>query len=167
MVSSGPKAEMATELPATRADHRDAIVRLLYCYAECMDRGDFEAVGALFASGEISAEGSGVVATGHEQVRKLYEHTTRRYEDGTPKSQRLHLEPDRRGFAPDDETATARSRFTVLQAVPGAIALQPIIAGRYEDAFARVGATWHFSRRHMIVDLVGDLSQHLLIDLGD
>jgi hypothetical protein len=39
--------------------------------------------------------------------------------------------------------------------------LQPIIAGRYVDRFERDGLGWHFSERRFLVDLTGDLSQHL------
>jgi len=41
--------------------------------------------------------------------------------------------------------------------------LQPIVAGRYHDEFRRA-VHWSFARRHMIVDLVGDLAQHLLFE---
>jgi hypothetical protein len=43
------------------------------------------------------------------------------------------------------------------------VPLQPIIAGRYHDEFRR-DVQWRFTRRHMIVDLVGDLSRHLLFE---
>jgi hypothetical protein len=53
----------------------------------------------------------------------------------------------------------------VLQAVPGELALQPIIAGRYHDEFERHADAWRFSKRHMIPDLVGELGHHLLFEL--
>jgi hypothetical protein len=39
--------------------------------------------------------------------------------------------------------------------------LQPIVAGRYLDRFARVDGAWRFAERRILVDLVGDLSRHL------
>jgi hypothetical protein len=45
-----------------------------------------------------------------------------------------------------------------------ALPLQPIISGRYRDQFARGEQGWHFTRREMYVDLLGDMSQHLLYD---
>jgi len=53
----------------------------------------------------------------------------------------------------------------VLQATD-ALPLQPIITGRYRDRFARddVGG-WRFAERRFFVDLVGDLREHLTIDL--
>ena len=63
------------------------------------------------------------------------------------------------------DVATARSYFTVLQATPD-LPLQPIIAGSYHDEFARVDGAWRFSDRLIIVDLVGDLSQHMRMGEG-
>jgi hypothetical protein len=100
-----------------------------------------------------------------DEVLALYRSSTRRYEDdGTPKTKHvttnLIIDADT-----DEGTATCRSYFTVLQAVPGSLGLQPIVAGRYRDRFARVDGSWRFAARHMIVDLVGDVSQHLLIEI--
>ena len=82
------------------------------------------------------------------------------YDDGTPRSKHvitnLLIEVDaERG------TGTCRSYFTVFQQTD-TLALQPIVAGRYRDEFTRVDHVWRFTRREMIVDLTGDLSQHLL-----
>ncbi|MEI6701242.1 MAG: nuclear transport factor 2 family protein, partial [Actinomycetota bacterium] len=62
-------------------------------------------------------------------------------------------------------TGRASSYFTVLQAVPGLLPLQPIIAGRYRDQFEQVDGQWRFTARHVTVDLMGDLSAHLKIEL--
>ena len=45
--------------------------------------------------------------------------------------------------------------------------LQPIIAGRYRDTFHRIDGRWWFDTRKMFVDLMGDLSHHLLFELKD
>ena len=120
-------------------------------------------MGQLFADGVITAEGAPLETRGADEVVALYRATTRRYDDdGTPKTKHVttNLIID-----VDGDAATCRSYFTVLQAVPGSIGLQPIVAGRYRDRFACVDGAWRFAARHMIVDLVGDLSRHLLIDL--
>ena len=44
--------------------------------------------------------------------------------------------------------------------------LQPIVSGRYRDTFVRSGHDWHFDRRHIIVDHVGDVREHLTFDLS-
>ncbi len=146
-------------------DPRLAIANLLYTYAERIDRGDFEGVAELFADAEITAEGSDAVTRGKEAVAAQYRQTTRRYPDGTPRTQHLVTNPI---IEVDEQSgsARARSQFTVLQAVDGELALQPVIAGRYHDTFVLEDDAWRFSHRHMIVDLVGDLSRHLLFELG-
>ena len=140
-----------------------AIANLVYRYAELMDEGDFNAVAELFRHGEITVEGGGKPTSGADQVRRMYEGWTRRYPDGTPRTKHvttnLIIEVDE-----DRDRATCRSYFTVLQQTP-ALALQPIIAGRYRDRFERVEGQWQFAERHMITDLIGDVSHHLLQSL--
>ena len=58
------------------------------------------------------------------------------------------------------DRAEARSYFTVFQALPD-FPLQPIIAGRYHDAFERVDGVWRFADRLILSDLIGHLSRHL------
>lgn len=65
---------------------------------------------------------------------------------------------------PDSNAATARSRFTVYQATDS-LPLQPIIVGDYEDDLELVDDRWVFRRRIMRPVLLGNLSQHLLIEL--
>ncbi len=145
---------------------REAITDLVYAYAERIDVGDFEGVADLFAEAELTFEGFTQGRPGREKILAMYEASTRRYDDGTPKTKHVmtnvvvEVGDDRR-------SATARTYFTVLQAVPGVFSLQPIIAGRYRDAFTHTDGSWRFSHRHMLVDLVGDLSQHMLGDVPD
>jgi len=144
----------------------DEIAALVYAYADRIDGGDFAGVADLLADAEITAEGTDRRWRGRDQVLRLYESGTRRHADGTPRTKHvttnLVVEVDERAG-----TATARSYYTVLQAVPGELALQPIVAGRYRDRFERAGARWRFAGRHMVVDLVGDLGHHLLFDLEE
>ena len=46
------------------------------------------------------------------------------------------------------------------------VALQPIVVGRYLDRFALDTGGWHFTERIADVEMVGDVSDHLLIDPG-
>jgi 3-phenylpropionate/cinnamic acid dioxygenase small subunit len=144
-------------------DHHREIEDLLYEYAERIDAGDFAGVGRLFARGQIVASSINRVFRGEDEVRGMYEMATRRYEDGTPHTQhlmsnvRIQLDADGRG-------ASADLRFTVFQALPD-FPLQAIIAGRYEDRFARDEQGWYFTERKMKPELMGDLSRHLLISL--
>lgn len=141
------------------------ITELIYTYAERIDDGDFAGVAELFADGAITFDGDDRGRRGRDEVLALYERTTRRYPDGTPRTKHVTTNVVVR-VAPGGSTATARSYFTVLQAVPGELALQPVVAGRYRDRFARGPAGWHFTQRHISVDLLGRLGHHLLFDLA-
>ncbi len=146
------------------ADSAREIENLLYTYAERIDAGDFDGVAELFRHGRICGQEDGppeTVFEGEAAVRKLYGFSTRRYDDGTPKSK--HLTTNAIIEVDDDAgTATSRSYYTVLQATDD-LPLQPIITGRYRDTFHRVDGAWCFDTRTMYVDQVGDLSQHLLL----
>jgi hypothetical protein len=141
-----------------------AVTALLVAYTERIDAGDFEGLADLLAGAELTFEGQPGSVHGRDAIAALYAGTTRRYPDGTPRTKHLVtnvvVEPD------GEDRASARSYFTVLQAVEGALPLQPVVAGRYRDRFARTGDTWAFTARHIAVDLVGDVRHHLLIDLG-
>ena len=141
---------------------RDQITNLIYRYAELIDDGDFAGVGELLGRAELTFEGYTTAVTGAEAVAGLYTSTTRRFDDGTPATKHVMTNVI---VEVDGEQASSRSYFTVLQAVPGELGLQPVIAGRYRDRFIRENDTWRFSAMHVIVDLVGDLSSHLLTEI--
>lgn len=143
-------------------DSARAVENLVYAYAERIDAGDLAGVGELFRHGRIEAA-PGVVITGADEVRRLYESTVRLHDDGTPRTRHVTtnvaVEVDEAAG-----TALARSSYTVFQQTDD-LALQAIVIGRYEDTFHQVDGHWCFDTRTMFVDLKGDLSQHLLIDL--
>ena len=85
-----------------------------------------------------------------------------RADPGTPKTRHLVLNPIIEIDA-DAATATARSTFCVLQATDR-IPLAPIVVGRYYDSFARDSTGWYFTERIADVEMVGDVSDHLLFD---
>jgi 3-phenylpropionate/cinnamic acid dioxygenase small subunit len=95
---------------------------------------------------------------GADAVRDVYERTVRRHSDGTPRTRHLTTNAVVE-VAPDGRTARCRSVFVVLQATD-ALALQPIVAGRYDDRFARGPDGWRFSHRHIVVERTGVLREH-------
>ena len=145
------------------------VEHLLYRYAEAIDAGDFGAVGELFRHGRIYAAaespdtGPITVAEGAEAVTELYRSLVIVYDDGTPRTR--HLVSN--AIIDVDEglgSATGRSSYTVFQgSSDDSPALQPIVIGRYEDTFHRIGGTWWFASGTMHVDLTGDLSRHLRV----
>ena len=141
-----------------------AITNLIYAYAERIDEGDFAGVAEVFEYATLSFEGFGEAISGRDVIEKLYTNTTRRYDDGTPRTK--HVMTNVIVEVGDDGThASSRSYFTVLQAVPGALSLQPVIAGRYRHTYEKVEGRWRVATMHVIIDLTGELGHHMLIDL--
>ena len=143
----------------------EAITKLIYTYAERIDAGDFAGVADVFAHATLTFEGFGDAVTGRDAIASLYARTTRRYEDGTPRTKHVmtNVMVD---VADDEETASSRSYFTVLQAVTGELALQPVIAGRYRHTYTRTEGRWEVATMHITIDLFGDLGHHMLFDLA-
>ena len=143
-------------------DDARLIENLLYTYAERIDAGDLEGVAELFRHGAIAAPTEGSLVEGYEGALALYQGATRIYPDtGTPKTRHITTNAI---IDVNGDTATSRACYTVVQGTDD-FPLQPIISGRYHDSFHKVDGEWCFKRREMYVDLVGDLSAHLLIDL--
>ena len=143
------------------------IANLLYSYAEFMDCGDFAGAADLFrharlrVGGEGGPDGAGTVDS--DTMLSLWRGMVIVYPDGTPRTKHVITNPIIE--AGPDGTARCRSYYTVLQKA-GDAPLRPIITGRYQDEFEKVDGEWRFSRRHMGIDQIGDVSLHLLIDLG-
>ncbi|WP_319445780.1 MULTISPECIES: nuclear transport factor 2 family protein [unclassified Mycobacterium] len=133
-----------------------AVTELLYRYGELIDAGDFDGVGTLLGRGSFMG------VSGASGIAKLFAATTRRFPafDNTPRTRHLVLNPI---VDVDGDAAAARSTFCVVQQTE-TVALQPIVVGRYADTFARDGAGWHFTERMVDIQMIGDVSDHLLID---
>lgn len=133
---------------------------LMYQYARLIDAGDFDGVGNLFAAGAVALADGTVIAEGAEAVTALYEATTLRHADGTPRTRHLVtnqvIDIDEGGG-----TARATSDFLVVQLADGGEPLTVVAAGRYDDRFVRDGGRWRFAERRMSPQLFGDVSRHL------
>ena len=140
------------------------ISNLIYEYARLIDLGDFEGIGELFKRGKIVFKDSEQITeiSGSKGIKELYEKTTRRYDDGTP---RTHHATTNITLVIDGNSAFSSSYFTVFQQLDN-FPLQPIITGSYEDIFLYEEDEWHFQTREIKVSLVGDISQHILIPLS-
>ena len=148
------------------ADDAREIENLLHLYAERIDAGDLEGVADLFAHGRVAASAEAPPEQGfhgRERVLALYRGSMRIYDDGSPHTKHVTTNSIVEVDA-GEETASARSYYTVFQQLDD-LPLQPIICGRYHDSFHRIDGRWWFDTRVMFVDLVGDLSHHLLYDL--
>jgi hypothetical protein len=134
------------------------ISALVLGYAERLDVGDFEGVAALFADATYRAvTPDGIVSQqGADEVLAIMRALIRTY-DGIPATKHVTTNLV---IASDGDAATCRSYFTVFQGLPD-FALQPVVAGRYHDEFARAAGGWRFTDRLIYTDLVGDVSRHL------
>jgi 3-phenylpropionate/cinnamic acid dioxygenase small subunit len=145
------------------AEDKFAVTELLYRYAELIDAGDFDGVGALLSRATFGGAGPQGVS-GAEKIAKLFAATTRRYPEhgNTPRTRHLVLNPN---VDVADSTATARSTFCVVQNTE-TVPLQPIVVGRYSDTFSCDDTGWYFTSRRVDVEMIGDISAHLMVDPG-
>jgi 3-phenylpropionate/cinnamic acid dioxygenase small subunit len=141
-----------------------AITSLMFRYAECVDTADFDGIAELFEHGRITNEGVEGAIEGPDAVRKLYQRTNRVHDDGTTRTRHINANP----IVDIDEVAgeaIARPVFVVFQQT-AVLPLQPIVSGRYRDTFVRHDNAWRFDCRHMVVEHVGDVREHLTFDLS-
>jgi hypothetical protein len=135
-----------------------AIENLIVRYSHAVDRGDFKAVGTLFAHGRI--DNSVSLLEGSAAVEGMLHHTLRLYPDGTPRTSHVTTNL----LIRVDETAgtaSATSYITIMQAEPdSSFPLQTIFSGRYQDRFHRLQGEWHFLERALVPTLMGDLSRN-------
>lgn len=142
-------------------DARFAIEALIYTYAERLDLGDLDGVGRLFADATYGPDGMEPLR-GAKAVTEIMAASVQLH-DGIPRTKHVttNIVIDVTG-----ETATARSYFTVFQDC-APVALQPIVQGRYHDAFDQIDGRWRFRSRVVFMDAIGDVSRHLKFDLSD
>lgn len=143
-----------------------AISTLMFDYAECVDQADFDGLSELFAHGRIRSPSGNESDTGMQgkAIGRFYAATNRVHDDGTLRTRHLSTNV-RIDIDEAADSATARSYYVVLQATPK-LPFQPIAGGRYEDRFERVDGSWRFADRLVIVDQIGDMSEHLSFDLS-
>ena len=143
-----------------------AITNLLATYAECIDTGDLERGALLFAHAQIKVGvgPAGATLIDSAALLKLWRDNVILHADGTPRTKHVITNAN----IDVDESAgmaTCHSYYTVFQQLEG-FPLQPIIAGRYHDTFERVSDSWRWTfRDYTLIDLVGDLSRHLRMEV--
>ena len=141
------------------SDDHEEIRALVHAYAARIDGGDFDAVADLFAHATVVA-GDGSEFSGLDTLRQLWRSSVVTYDDGLPHVCHLISNLDV-ALGPDGTSATSRSYVTVMQAVAGELALQPVAVSLHLDTFAKVDGAWRFTERRDRQVLVGDLSHHV------
>ena len=143
-----------------------AITNLLATYAHYIDTGDLDGAARLFTHARIKVGvgPGGATLIDSKALLEVWRDNIIIHANGTPRTKHVitnaNIDVDESGGV-----ATCHSYYTVFQQLEG-FALQPIIAGRYHDVFEHVDDAWRWSfRDYSLVDLVGDLSQHLRMEV--
>ena len=141
-------------------DVRD-IERLLFRYAKCVDTADWDGLSELFRHARVYIAPDESL-TG-DAVAKLWRSVNRVHPDGTLRTRHVvtNIVVD---VADDGEHANVAAYFLVVQATEN-LPLQPIVAGSYDDTFHKVDGKWAFETMRIDLDLVGNVSEHLRIQL--
>jgi ketosteroid isomerase-like protein len=160
--SSLPSSPEPSPLPVDAGD-RLAAAELLARYAEAIDAGDFAAIGALLSDATLEDGDGNEIVSGADAVEALYVATTRRHDDGTPRTAHVITNVIVERLGDDAGELEMRSRFTVFQGTETR-GLRPVVVGRYVDRVRRIDGRWRFVRRRMIPERWGDVSEHLTFD---
>lgn len=140
-------------------DAHEGIERLLYHYSTTLDTGDLEGCAALFGEAGIYGLVGGAAARGAQQVLATMRGTIRMYQ-GAPRTR--HLVTNVIIDVGDDLiSGSAQSYVQVLHQAPNG-PLAPIVSGTYFDRVHCLNNVWQFAERRMLIELVGDVSSHLL-----
>lgn len=139
------------------ADDYFAIQNLLHSYPYAIDRGDFDAVGQLFAHADLYIGGVLTARSDPVAVARSLRDWVITYPDGSPRTRHCLANVIIRPDGP--ERATTQSYVMVFQQTD-VLPLQPVIGGDYVDRFAKVEGAWRFVERRMGNDLIGDLKEH-------
>lgn len=133
-----------------------AIQNLLHRYPLLLDRGDFDAVGELFADAVVHSGGAVMADRDARAMAETFRSWVITY-DGLPRTRHmlanLIITPD----GPDRAVVTS---YVMVFQQAGESPLQPVIGGDYRDTVERRDGTWRIVERRMGNDLIGDLSHH-------
>ena len=142
-----------------------AIYNLIQRYPQCADKGDFAGVGEVYADAQMGLPGGEKKKpAGPAAVTEWYGSTVRKFAGrNTPRTRHVVSNVVITDDGPN--SAKAESYVTVFQQTDS-LALQPIVCGTYFDRFEKVEGRWRLVDRIEDMELLGDLSEHLLGDSG-
>lgn len=145
----------------------NAILNLLYTYADRVDSGDLDGAAALFTHARVKSRGlPGDGTTDAAGLREIWEQFIAIYPDGTPRTKHVITNP----IVEIDDSgtrATCRSYYTVVQQTDD-YPLQVVCCGRYHDELEKVDGAWRYSfRDYSLLDLIGDFRAHGKVAVPD
>jgi len=139
-----------------------AVTDRLHRIAEAMDAADHPTLTELFGHARLVDGRSGtVLAHGGDAAVAHFGRLVKVHPDGTWRTKHVTTNAI---VELDEDGASCRSVYTVFQQTPD-LPLQAIIVGRYHDRFETIDGRWELTERRYFADLVGDLGDHLLIEL--
>lgn len=142
---------------------RNAIESLIFRYTRYVDTCQWENLGNLFAAAGITANKTDQRLEGAAVIGNYWKAINKQYANGTLNTQ--HVVTNLEFTDLPDGAISVHSCFTVLQATPK-LPLQPIACGRYTDVFEKADGAWRYRSKQIDVTLVGNMSQHLNIELA-
>jgi len=133
------------------ADEKDAIRELMARYCHALDACQFGEVASLFVQdGEwTTTYGS---ARGSHQIEALLTSVVPKPGEGP---QRKHYITNI-VITLDGDRASARSDYLVVRESEGG--LMPVMGGTYMDTFVKREGSWHFARKQLVHNIVGDMA---------
>lgn len=147
---------------------KTAIENLIYRYARLVDTAAYEELGAMFVRGHITSnkrapdDAMESALRGSTAVSNFYSTTNKTYSTGG--AQTHHVVTNLEFEHWTEGAVIVHSCFTVFQGTT-ALPLQPIVCGRYRDELRCTDGIWHYHSKHIEVTLVGNITNHLNIDL--
>ena len=130
--------------------------RLLSVYAHNLDYGKVDENAELLAAAKFNI--AGAVVEGRDSIAGFLRTNLQYHVDDTPRT--WHSVSNVLINVESTTAASSICYFTVHQELPG-LPLQPIVTGRYIDAFELHDGAWRFASREIEPRLFGDLSKHV------
>ena len=127
---------------------RDHIAAIVHRYAELLDGGDVEGVVDLFSRATWRSAATGTVLRTPDELRAVYSSLVP--EDGPIRTRHLMHNLI---IELDNDDASARCSYTVLEGGDPGEPVRILMVGRYEDRYARGYDGWHLTDRLFHVDL--------------
>lgn len=138
----------------------EEIRNLMYAYCWRIDAGDFDGVCELMKDADVSSGGRLVVSRNVKRFRKFFLSGIRLYEDGTPKTTHMCVNPIIE-LSEDGLSAKGKSYTVVLQGITGEFPPRVIWIDRKYDTFVKEDGRWKFRTRNYVTRSEGDVSAHL------
>jgi ketosteroid isomerase-like protein len=136
-----------------------AIAALVHSSALLLDRGDTDAVAALFAHSTWRSDPDGPVRRGSEEIRPVYE----KLQTAVGSARTKHLLTNLTiNVEPGRITASSHCYWTVLQRAGTIPTIEIILTGQYLDRFGKIDGAWRFADRLITVDFTDDSSADVI-----